>query len=159
MYKHNFLRSRIHGPMLCLMLCCGAGLFAAMPEQAVQRELYRISDEKNPEALAEELITKFWKAIERQHKKAYSFLLAPGFQGLNINGRYDREQQIEGLESLTIKHFKIKNIVARCLGNTLVASYDLHAKGHGVTSGPNQDTWHRRGKIWKLVAHAYVPFN
>ncbi len=108
--------------------------------------------------VAHRLVHNFWSAVEHQNTKLYSKLIADCFQGLNIDGHYDKKDQIEGLESLRILRFKIHRLHAVRQGDTLVVSYDFQARGQGVTSGPSIDVWRTHGHYWRLISHSYVPF-
>lgn len=135
----------------------GAAMLVQMPHaKAHDFELF-IHEESNEE-LATQLVNRFWKNVEHQRTKAYSNLLAIGFQGLNEQGHYDREDQIRGLKHSTLRSFKIKHLTAKRYAETLVISYDFYAHGKGLTSGPSIDVWHRRNRTWKLISHSYVPF-
>lgn len=108
--------------------------------------------------LASTLVHRFWRDVQHQDVAGYSSQLALRFQGLNIQGHYDRNEQIEGLENLTVTKFKIKNLHAARYDDTLVISYDFLAKGEGITSGPSIDVWFHRNSEWKQISHSYVPF-
>jgi hypothetical protein len=110
------------------------------------------------EKLAKKLVNKFWKDVEHQDVKAYSKLLAPHFQGINISGAYTRAQQISGLKGLTVTSFKITKLIASRFQDTLVISYDFTAQGMGIVSGPSVDIWHKKDQKWKQISHTYVPF-
>lgn len=117
-----------------------------------------ISKETSNEKLAFKLVSKFWKAVERQDVKLYTELLAPHFQGINIAGIYTRSEQITGLKNLTVTSFKLENLKASSFEDTLVISYDFHAHGHDIVSGPCIDIWHKKHNKWKQISHTYVPF-
>jgi len=119
---------------------------------------HTLSKEASEQKLAFKLVTKYWKAVERQDVKLYSHFLAPHFQGINISGIYTRNDQISGLESLTVTSFKLENLKASSFNDTLVISYDFQAQGQGIVSGPSMDIWHKKHNKWKLISHTYVPF-
>lgn len=142
------------------VLCTAAfafGTFALSPA-AYGSECPCGRDEVNTEETAYRLVHNFWRAVKYQNVEEYSRLLAPGFQGLNLNGHYNREEQISGLENLTLRKFRIKDLVASRYGDTLVISYNIFAKGEGFTPGPSIDIWHCKNNCWKQVSHSYVPF-
>lgn len=126
--------------------------------QAVQAKECCGTSERSTQKLAKHLVDKFWNDVKRQDVHAYSHLLAARFQGLNTSGHYNKEDQISGLEGLTVTSFKIKNLIASRYGKTLVISYDFLAEGQGIVSGPSTDIWHKKKCQWKLVSHSYVPF-
>lgn len=108
--------------------------------------------------LARKLVTRFWTAVKHQHVNAYSNLLAPQFQGMNISGSFTRNQQISSLKTIRMTHFKISQLVASRHKDTLVVTYNFTAKGKNITSGPSMDIWQRQGSHWKQVSHTYVPY-
>lgn len=106
-----------------------------------------------------QLVTQFWNDVENQDVKAYSHKLACSFQGLNTNGIYDRNDQITGLENLTVTDFLLVNVVSAWHHGTLVVSYEFFAEGTGIVSGPSIDIWQKTTcGSWKLISHSYVPF-
>lgn len=135
--------------------CCSFGLNTA----AVADECHCAHKKLNTEELAHHLVHHFWRAVKHQDVEEYSSLLAIGFQGLNVNGHFNRQDQISGLEGLTITKFKIDDLIASRYGDTLVISYDLLAEGDGIVPGPSIDIWHKKGCSWKQVSHSYVPFS
>src|SRR5262245_44932819 len=68
------------------------------------------AEEENAEKLAHDLVNNLWENVQHQNVMGYSRLLAPTFKGLNINGHYCRQTQIDSFKNLTIKHFKIKDL-------------------------------------------------
>lgn len=108
--------------------------------------------------LGRRLVTFFWNNVKAQNVSVYSDLIADRFHGLNIQGIYNKCQQVSGLKSLTVTKFKLKHLKTVKYHHTLEISYDFHAKGVGIVSGPSIDIWHRHGKEWKLISHSYVPF-
>ncbi|MCE5295104.1 MAG: nuclear transport factor 2 family protein, partial [Chlamydiales bacterium] len=104
------------------------------------------------------LVNRFWTHVMKQDVRAYSNMLACNFQGLNIDGIYNRQDQITGLSSLSVTSFQLKNLTTSRSGKTLVISYDFYATGDGIVSGPSIDVWHKSGKTWKQISHSYVPF-
>ncbi len=110
------------------------------------------------EQLAKKLVKRFWTAVKHQHVHAYSNLLAPQFQGMNISGSFTRSQQISGLKNLTLTKFKISQLVASRHNDALVVTYNFTAKGKHVVSGPSMDIWQRQGRHWKQISHTYVPY-
>ena len=110
------------------------------------------------EQLIARLVNTFWESVQRQDVRAYSKMLAPKFQGINIYGVYDRAQQIAGLQGLTVKKFKITHVFAAKYNDTLTISYNFTAEGRGIVSGPSIDIWQRINQKWKLISHTYVPY-
>ena len=117
-----------------------------------------IFDFVTPEAFGKALVTNFWNQVVQQDVKGYSFLIAKNFQGLNTDGVYNRDDQISGLQGLTVTSFTLENVFVAKYHRTLVISYDFIAEGEGIVSGPSIDVWHDRDGHWKLVSHSYVPF-
>jgi len=116
------------------------------------------SNQSSSDRLAHELVHQFWNDVKLGDVDAYSRLIESNFQGLNTKGIYNRNNQISGLEGLTVKSFSIKDLVAAKSGDTLVISYQFHARGTGIVSGPSIDVWSKRKFRWKLISHSYVPF-
>lgn len=135
---------------------CALGTLCFVP--SVHASEQQQNAEYSNHKLANTLVHRFWRDVEEQDVAGYSRQIALRFQGLNISGHYDRDEQIAGLESLTVTKFKIKNLSAAKYEDTLVVSYDFLAKGEGVTSGPCIDVWFHRNGEWKLISHSYVPF-
>lgn len=104
------------------------------------------------------LVQRFWKDVENQNVRAYSDQFDDTFQGLNLEGIYNKASQIEALKNLTVTSFKLKKLISVRHENTLVISYDFYAQGEGIVSGPCIDIWVKKGKEWKQVSHSYVPF-
>jgi len=115
--------------------------------------------EKGSDKLAERLVTRFWNDVKHANVKAYSKLLAPHFQGINIFGVFTRSQQISGLQGVTVTKFTIKKLISSRYDDTLVISYDFLAEGNGIVSGPSIDVWRKIDHKWKQISHTYVPFN
>jgi hypothetical protein len=114
---------------------------------------------ENSQELGEQLVTKFWRDVKYQRVNAYSELIALNFRGLSISGHYNRNDQISGLENLTVSEFQLRRLRVSQFGNTLVISYNLVAEGEGITSGPSLDVWkQRKCGEWRLISHSYVPF-
>lgn len=115
--------------------------------------------EVSAQELGRKLVTRFWTDVEEQNVKGYSRQMTPNFQGLNIHGIFNRQDQIDGLQNLTVTHFELRNLFAAIYNcDTLVISYDFVAEGEGIVSGPSLDTWCKVRGQWKLVNHSYVPF-
>lgn len=110
------------------------------------------------ELLAKNLVTHFWKDVQRQDIASYSSKVASNFQGLSLAGHDNKASLIAGLSKITLEQLTLKNIKAVKYEKTLVVSYDLLAKGSNVSSGPNIDVWHQCKSQWKLISHSYVPF-
>ncbi len=104
------------------------------------------------------LVNSFWNSVMKQDIGKYSSKLACNFQGLNIDGIFNRQEQIAGLSSLTVTSFYLSNLTTSRSGETLVISYDFYATGNGIVSGPSIDVWQKCGKKWKQISHSYVPF-
>lgn len=151
-YKSLMIKNMSYLALLAILL------MGVLPVHAREHEGSSASHEESTEKLAMALVAKFWKEVEHQNVEGYSKLLAIGFQGLNISGHYNRNDQISGLEGLTVTKFKLKNLIAARYLDTLVISYDFLAQGTGVTSGPSIDIWHQEKCHWELVSHSYVPF-
>lgn len=122
------------------------------------RECSKWCQENDSQKIGEKLVSQFWQNVEKQDICAYSKAIACSFQGLNLAGIYDREDQIFGLSHLTVTAFELKNLVQTQEGNTLIVSYDFYALGEGIVSGPSIDVWHKTSQGWKQVSHSYVPF-
>lgn len=116
------------------------------------------SSEASTQVLATHLVTKFWNDVKEQDVTAYSRLIAKRFQGLNTAGHYNKDEQIAGLQGLTVTAFTLNNLIAARYEDTLVISYDFLAEGSGIVSGPSIDIWHKKKCRWKLISHSYVPF-
>jgi hypothetical protein len=116
------------------------------------------SKEISTQKLARSLVKHYWNEVKEENVKGYSRLIALGFQGLNINGIYNRNDQISGLQGLTVTKFRIEDLVAARYKNTLVISYEFLAEGTGIVSGPSIDIWFENDGEWKLISHSYVPF-
>lgn len=142
--------------LLAFMLVIAA-LFTSNDLQAQHNSSQGSSTEFFNE-IGERLVTQFWTDVENQDVAAYSKLIACSFQGLNIEGVYNRDDQIEGLENLTLTAFYLENVVAAWHNGTLVVSYNFFAEGDGVVSGPSIDVWQKTACGWKLISHSYVPF-
>ena len=127
-------------------------------ELADARECSQWCQENDSQEIGEKLVCQFWQNVERQDIKAYSKALDCSFQGLNLEGIFDREDQIYGLSHLTVTAFELKNLVQTGQGKILVVSYDFYALGEGIVSGPSIDVWHKTSRGWKLISHSYVPF-
>lgn len=110
------------------------------------------------DVLAQQLVESFWRDVQQQNVAAYSKKIATQFQGLNLEGIYDKSQQVQGLSEATLTTFQINHLRAARYGNTLQVAYDFLAEGEGIVSGPSLDTWRKERCGWKLIAHAYVPF-
>lgn len=122
-------------------------------------ELCHCNDlEHKAEELARCLVSTFWHDVVVQDVIAYSNLLSNQFQGLNLSGHYNKENQVTGLMQVTVNSFHLKNLVAAKYHHTLVVSYDFIASGKGIVSGPSIDIWNKIDSEWKLVSHSYVPF-
>lgn len=135
------------------------GVLVAVGIVCANQTAYALTDANQAtHKLARRLVTQFWNDVKHQDVKAYSHLLAPHFQGINISGVYTRSDQISGLQSLTVTKFKITKLIASRFNSTLVISYDFSAKGKDIVSGPCIDVWHKNGPHWKQVSHTYVPF-
>lgn len=115
-------------------------------------------EEKSPKEMGKKLANQFWRDVKHQRVHAYSELIAHDFKGLNESGPYNRNDQIEGLEGLSVTEFDIRHLSAAQYGDTLVFSYYFVAEGEGITSGPSIDVWQRVKGKWLLVSHSYVPF-
>lgn len=115
-------------------------------------------EEYSPKEIGKKLVNEFWRDVKYQRVKAYSNLIAHDFKGLNEGGHYDREDQIAGLEGLTVTEFDIRRLTAARYGKTLVISYNFVAEGTGITSGPSIDVWREINNEWFIVSHSYVPF-
>lgn len=108
--------------------------------------------------LASKLVNHFWDEVQQQNVTGYSHLITTDFQGLNIHGVFNKEDQVSGLQGLTVTKFKIENLVAARYKSSLVISYDFLAEGKGIVSGPSIDIWHKKEGHWKQISHSYVPF-
>src|SRR5680860_321110 len=62
--------------------------------------------EEHAHKTAYDLVDNFWRAVQHQNVDEYSRLLAHGFQGMNLDGHYNRTEQISGLENLTLRKYK-----------------------------------------------------
>lgn len=157
MYFHSMSRKIL---CICGISVLGSimslGTLSASKPKDARKELK--SSKKSSQRLGFTLVNHFWEEVEEQDVNAYSELLAPHFQGINVDGIYTRSEQISGLEGLTVTSFTITNLIAARYCNTLVVSYDFTAEGDGVTSGPSIDIWEEKDHEWKLISHSYVPY-
>lgn len=112
------------------------------------------SDQK----LGRKLVNQYWNDVKHQDVQSYANKISKHFHGISIQGIYDKCQQVNGLENLTVTSFRLENLVAVRYCNTLEISYNFHAEGEGIVSGPSIDIWHKKGEKWKLISHTYVPF-
>jgi hypothetical protein len=131
----------------------GAGLTLGTHLHAIDHHA-----QDSAQRLARHLVVHFWEKVKHQDVEGYSKQIACPFLGLNISGHYDRDDQISGLEGLTVSTFEIRNLVAERYDDSLVISYDFYAQGAGITSGPSIDVWQQEGHHWQIVSHSYVPF-
>ena len=135
-----------------LLFCiCSCGFLSAA--QRTQK-----MENSRDETTGYHLVNSFWNSVMKQEVRVYSCKLACNFQGLNIDGIFDRQDQIAGLSSLTVTSFQLNNLTTSRSGKTLVISYDFYATGDGIVSGPSIDVWQKGGKTWKQISHSYVPF-
>lgn len=105
------------------------------------------------------LETRFWTLVQSQKVKKFSRMIPHIFQGLSIQGIYNREQQITGLTGATLTGFEIQNPKGTRTGDTLVFSYEFIVEaGSDLMPGPDVSIWKKYGKSWKIVSHSYVPF-
>lgn len=104
------------------------------------------------------LETEYWNLVKHQENKRAAKKVALTFQGLDIDGVYNRKQQIDGLIGVTLHNFSLRNPVAHRSQNILVFSYDFVAPGSDLTTGPNTTIWKKDNGSWKIVSHSYVPF-
>lgn len=135
----------------------------------------------DPTKLGKQLETQFWNAVKKQNVNRFSDKLAHIFQGLNLEGVYTREEQIDGLTGAVIVSFEINNGVGHRRGKDLVFSYDLMTVSDDVVSGPNLSIWrfyplkgnerledhsscsesssgnNNHKGVWKMISHSYVP--
>ncbi len=138
--------------IFCLLFCiCSCGFLSAA--QAANK-----SENSQNQAIGYHLVNSFWNSVMQQDVRSFSSKLACNFQGLNIGGTYNRQDQITGLSTLTVTSFHLTNLTASRCGKTLVISYDFYAMGNGIVSGPSIDVWYKCGKRWKQISHSYVPF-
>lgn len=124
----------------------------------VQAQESQYSDKELCNKFGYHLTHHFWSDVKHKNVKAYSKQIASQFKGLNISGDYDKRDQITGLENLSLTDFSLENLKISRYATTLVVTYDFHAEGEGVTSGPSIDVWNLKDNSWKLVSHSYAPF-
>ncbi len=115
--------------------------------------------EISTEKLARSLVKHFWNEVKEQNVIGYSHLITNDFQGINVEGIFNKEDQVSGLQSSRVTKFKLKDLIAARHGNTLVISYEFLAEGSGIVSGPSIDIWYKKEGHWKIISHSYVPFN
>lgn len=146
---------KITFPLACIL---GIGSFCISANVQARCHYGNDFSQDYAQKLGRLLATRYWKDVEKQNVEAYSNKIACTFQGLNVDGIYNRDDQINGLMNLTVTQFKLKNLVVADHRETLVISYDLIAQGEGIVSGPSMDTWQRICNEWQLISHSYVPF-
>lgn len=149
--------SKVYSALYTAVFACSA---LALSSSAYAHEHHSTGEEEpDTNEIAYRLVNNFWRAVEHQNVQKYSRMLSHCFQGLNISGHYNREDQISGLENLTIDRYRIRDLIASRFGDTLVISYNLYATGEGIVPGPSIDVWHKENCSWKQVSHSYVPFS
>lgn len=143
------------GMAFCTSLLAIGALCICQPGYASK---WSSSSEKSTRTLARHLVTEFWNDVKEQEVTAYSKQISNRFQGLNTSGHYNKDEQIAGLQGLTVTAFTLNHIVAARYKDTLVIAYDFLAEGVGIVSGPSIDIWHKKKCRWNLISHSYVPF-
>lgn len=141
------------------VLACG-GLSAMYPLNQVEA-----SATERAFAFAKEMEQHFWKAVQNKDIEKFSDKLSHEFQGLNIDGIYDREEQIEGLTQADLISFKMSRIKVTFTPHAYVITYQFDSTGTGLTNGATMSVWARQHyhvdpKLnWKMISHSYVPNN
>jgi hypothetical protein len=144
--------------IFCLLTCIASYAFLSSFPVFARDENGRSEAADCSQKVGYRLVHGFWKSVMEQDVRRYSRELDCSFQGLNLDGIYNRDDQIEGLSSLTVTSFELHNLCTACHGKTLVVSYDFYATGEDIVSGPSIDVWQKTCAGWKQISHSYVPF-
>lgn len=150
-FKHNLYQF-----IFCISLCALSCVSFHNPLNAFcDRHPH---ESKDPLELALALETNFWTLVQNHEVKKFSKLLASIFQGINISGAFDREEEIAGLATATLSSFSLNNPRATRFRDVLVFTYDFVATDSNLTNGPTISVWKKHDHSWKIVSHSFVPF-
>lgn len=118
---------------------------AAFADQDVTREAKKLEDH-------------FWKLVQKHDTKGLEKTISPIFQGLNVDGPYSKQEQIDGLAGADLESFTLTDFIAHGDKNTIVSTYTFEFVGSGLTPGFNLSIWEKKDNQWHLIGHSYVPF-